>query len=73
MRKESNGVALKDRQSGTVRDAYQADGLAKDPRECLKDVHRWSEAGYQPPIAIAIFLKSLLSFLEQFKDGLGRI
>jgi hypothetical protein len=39
----------------------------------LKDFHRWAEGAYQLPVVIAIFFKSLLSFLEQFKDGLRGI
>ena len=42
----------------------RVDRLAKDSRECLEDFHYRAEAGYEPPIAIAIFFKSLLSFLE---------
>ena len=73
VRRGSDEVTLKDLHRKAVCDAHQADRLTKDARECLKNLHRRAEAAYQSPIAIAIFFECFLSFLEQFKDGLGRI
>jgi hypothetical protein len=56
-----------------VCDAHQADGLAKNARKGMNDCHCRAETTYKSPIAIAICFKSLLSILEQYKDGLGRI
>ena len=46
--------------------AFQADRLAKNPRECLKDLYRQvvNEAAYLSPIAITIFFESDLLSLE---------
>ena len=54
-------------------DADQADRLAVNARKGMYDCHCRAETTYESPIAIAICFKSLLSFLEQHKDGLGRI
>lgn len=52
---------------------HQADCLAKDPRERLKNLHCRADAVYQSPIAIAVFLESLLPSLEKLEDSFWRI
>ena len=51
----------------------QANDLTKSGRERMKDLHCWAEATDQPPIPIAIFLKSLLSLLQYFENSIGRV
>jgi hypothetical protein len=48
-----------------VREALEANYLAKDTRECMQYLHYWFEATYQIPISISIFLEFLLSILKQ--------
>jgi len=38
----------------------------------MKDPHRWSEAADQRPISVAIVFKTVLSFLKELKDIVGR-
>jgi hypothetical protein len=53
--------------------AHLADGLANDIRECLKDFNRGTEALYQFPIIITIFVEGLFSLRKELEDRLGRI
>ena len=46
---------------------------AKYPRERLKNLHCRAEAVYQSPIAITVFLESLLPSLEKLEDSFWRI
>jgi hypothetical protein len=39
----------------------------------VKNPNCWAEAVYQPPIIVSIFLKRLLPFLKQSKDGFGGV
>ena len=52
---------------------HQVDRFAQNPRECLKDLDRLAEIGYQSPVAIAIFFEIVLPTLEQLEDSLRRI
>jgi hypothetical protein len=49
------------------------DSLAHDVGECLKDLDCGTEAVYQFPIVIAVFLEGLFSFMEELEDRLERI
>jgi len=51
--------------------AHQVSRLAQKARERIKNPNSRAEAVYQSPIPIAIFFKSLLPFLKQFKDSVG--
>jgi hypothetical protein len=41
-------------------------------RKRMKDLHRWAETAYERPISISILFKSVLSFLKELKDIIGR-
>jgi hypothetical protein len=49
--------------------AHQVSRLAQKARERTQNPNSWAEAVSQSPIFIAIFFKSFLPFLKQFKDS----
>jgi hypothetical protein len=70
-RVEPKGLDRNEGRSGACI-AHQANCLGKSVRECMKDLHCWTETIYQCPIPIAIFFKGHLSFLKELKDVIGR-
>ena len=49
--------------------AHQARRIAKDPSECVKDIHGGVEAVHQTVITIAVFFESFLPLLETLEAG----
>ena len=51
--------------------AHHVSRLTQKARDRTKNPNSRAEAVYQSPIPIAIFFKSFLPFLKQFKDSVG--
>jgi hypothetical protein len=59
------GINKQGHEENEAREVHNANRVAKHTRECMQYLHYWFEAIYQLAISISIFLKLLLSLLEQ--------
>jgi hypothetical protein len=69
----SDEVTVKESHHPMAYMAHQAERLADDPRECLKDLDCGTEAVCQLPISLTIFLERFCSILEELEDHAGRV